>query len=137
MKKEYSELKKRAMLAKQRLRMGYWDQLRAERDRVLQEVGESEETKFKISEYQRAKLKRDTDLIINQPQAETDEVLYEKVCRILDADEDTMNPIGQLVDQEEYRRLDEGGRQRYILELSKKYRELKDRYYEERLSKSC
>ena len=75
--------------------------------------------------------------MINQPQAATDEVLYEKVCRILDADEDTMNPIGQLVDQDEFRRLDEGGRQRYILELSKKYRELKDRYYEERLSKTC
>ena len=137
MKKECSESKKRAMLAKQRMRMGYWQQLKAERERVLQEVGESEENKFKVSEYQRAKLKRDTDLVINQPQAATDEVLYEKVCRILDADEDTMNPIGQLVDQDEFRRLDEGGRQRYILELSKKYRELKDRYYEERLSKTC
>lgn len=137
MKKECSELKKRALLAKQRMRMGYWDQLKEERDRVLKEVGDSEENKYKISEYQRAKLKRDTDLVINKTQASVDEIMYEKVCRILDEDEDTMNPIGQLVDQEEYRRLDDGGRQRYILELSKKYREMKERYYGERIGKTC
>lgn len=137
MKKECSELKKRALLAKQRMRLGYWDALRAERERVLREVGENEETKFKISEYQRAKLRRDTDLIVSQSPASVDEALYERVCRILDADEDTTNPIGQLIDQETYRRLDDGGRQRYILELSKKYRELRERYYEERMSKTC
>ena len=41
MKKECSELKKRAMLAKQRMRMGYWQQLKAERERVLQEPSSS------------------------------------------------------------------------------------------------
>ena len=136
-KKEYGELKKRAMLAKQRLRMGYWQQLKEERERVLSKVGDSDANKRMVSEAQRARLKRDTISVINGAEAREDEKLYERVCRILDDDEDVMNPIGRLIEHEEYDALDDGGRQRYILELSKKYRELKERYYAERLSKTC
>ena len=136
-KKEYGELKKRAMLAKQRLRMGYWQQLQEERERVLSKVGDSDANKRMVSEAQRARLKRDTISVINRAETREDEKLYERVCRILDEDEDVMNPIGRLIEHEEYDALDDGGRQRYILELSKKYRELKERYYAERLSKTC
>lgn len=136
-KREYGELKKRAMLAKQRLRMGYWQQLKEERERVLSKMGDSEANKRLVSEAQRARLIRDTASIINRAQAGEDEKLYERVCRILDEDEDVINPIGRLIEHDEYDSLDDGGRQRYILELSKKYRELKERYYAERLSKTC
>lgn len=136
-KKEYGELKKRAMLAKQRLRMGYWQQLQEERERVLSKMGDSDANKRMVSEAQRARLKRDTISVINRAETREDEKLYERVCRILDEDEDVMNPIGRLIEHEEYDALDDGGRQRYILELSKKYRELKERYYAERLSKTC
>ena len=136
-KKEYGELKKRAMLAKQRLRMGYWQQLQEERERVLSKVGDSDANKRMVSEAQRARLKRDTISVINRAETREDEKLYERVCRILDEDEDVMNPIGRLIEHEEYDALDDGGRQRYLLELSKKYRELKERYYAERLSKTC
>ena len=136
-KREYGELKKSAMLAKQRLRMGYWQQLKEERERVLSKMGDSEANKRLVSEAQRARLIRDTASIINRAQAGEDEKLYERVCRILDEDEDVINPIGRLIEHDEYDSLDDGGRQKYILELSKKYRELKERYYAERLSKTC
>ena len=136
-KKEYSELKKRAMLAKQRMRMGYWEQLREERDRVLSKMGDNDENKRRVSEAQRARLQRDTDSVINRVQATEDEKLYERVCHILDENEDVTNPIGRLVEHAEFDVLDDGGKQRYILELSAKYRELKERYYAEKLSKTC
>ena len=43
-----------------------------------------------------------------------------------------MNPIGQLVDRTVFDKLDEANRQRYILELSAKFRELRERYYKEK-----
>lgn len=133
----YSELKKRAMLAKQRMKMGYWQSLREEKIKILSEVGTSVVGQQFASEVQRAKYARDTNNVINRSQGNKDEQLYIKVCKILDEDEDATNPIGQLVDQEEYGRLDDAGRQRYILELSKKFREFKERYYRERIGKTC
>lgn len=135
--KIYSELKKRALLAKQRLKLGYWEQLRTEREQMLQTAGESSIARQKVSEIQRAKLSREMNSVVNVTGANRDEELYKKVCAILDEDEDTTSPIGQLMDREEYDRLDDGGKQRYILELSKKFRELKERYYQERVGKSC
>ena len=128
-----SELKKRALLAKQRLKMGYWQRLERER-REMEErafIGERN-----ISELQRAKLRRDIMLVTDEPRAKKEERLYEKVCNILDKDSDTLSPIGQLIDKEEYQRLDEGGRQKYILELSEKFRELSRRYELERMGRT-
>lgn len=135
--KVYSELKKRALLAKQRLKLGYWEQLRAEREKMLQTAGESTSARQKVSEIQRAKLSREMNSVVNVTSANKDEELYQKVCSILDKDEDVTNPIGQLMDKEEYDRLDDGGKQRYVLELSGKFRELRERYYQERMGKSC
>ncbi|MDE7463539.1 MAG: hypothetical protein K2M48_00790 [Clostridiales bacterium] len=108
------ELKKRAWLAKQRLKMGYWESVKTDAD----EVGEQS--------HAHALLMQDGG--ISAP----DEKLYRKVCAILDRDELTINPIGQLIDGEVYAELDPAAKQRYVLELSDKFRELKERYYRER-----
>ncbi len=130
------ELKKRALLAKQRLKLGYWEQLRAERERLLKTAGETDSAQRKVSELQRAKFSRELEQVVGSS-SERDEQLYRRVCEILDSEEDVMNPIGRLMDKERYTNLDDGGRQRYILELSKKFNELKERYYQERPGKSC
>ena len=64
--------------------------------------------------------------------AERDEKLYGKVKNMLDENEDVTDPIARLMDRSEYDRLDPDNKQRYILELSAKFRELKDRYYREK-----
>lgn len=133
--KNYSELKKRALLAKQRLKMGYWQQLMQEREQMLKKVGKTDYNKKLISEVQRAEINRDANIIINNPLVNRDEMLYKKVKKILDENEYVSNPIGQLIDKKEFEMLDESGQQRYILELSKKYQELRERYYKERTSK--
>ena len=105
------ELKKRAWLAKQRLKMGYWESAKSDTD---------------VPEQVRGARLPDDGL------SGADEKLYRKVCAILDRDELTINPIGQLIDGDVYAELDTAAKQRYILELSDKFRELKERYYKER-----
>ena len=125
--KEMSELKKRALLAKQRLRMGYWQRLERERAEMEKTRGDLDERG--IEEIQRAQYRRDVLKVFDVDKAKREERLYAKVCRILDNDSDTLSPIGQLIDKELYGRLDEFGKQKYILELAEKFRELSRRYY--------
>ena len=131
--KAISELKKRALLAKQRLKMGYWQRLERER-REMEESSSMGERN--ITELQRAKIRRDAMFATDEQRFRQEESLYEKVCKILDEDSDTLSPIGQLIDKEKYQKLDECGKQKYILELSKKFRELSRRYYLEHVGKS-
>ena len=131
--KAISELKKRALLAKQRLKMGYWQRLERER-REMEESSSMGERN--ITELQRAKIRRDAMFATDEQRFRQEEQLYEKVCKILDEDSDTLSPIGQLIDKEKYQKLDECGKQKYILELSKKFRELSRRYYLEHVGKS-
>ena len=134
--KDCSELKKRALLAKQRMKMGYWQQLLTEKETMLIQAGDSQQAQYIISEVQRARGKRDNNIIVNKESVGRDEEMYIKVCRILDSDTVTTNPIGQLIDKNEYDNLDDSGKQRYILRLSEKFCELKDRYYKERIGKT-
>ena len=91
--KEMSELKKRALLAKQRLRMGYWE--KQERERLEMVNGGSALDERGIEELRRAKFRRDALMIIDGDKAKKEEKMYEKVCKILDTDSDTLSPIGQ------------------------------------------
>jgi hypothetical protein len=134
--KEYSELKKRAMLAKQRLKMGYWQNLLQERDDLISLNGSTERAKAVAEELRRKKFTRDNLLSLNSEQAKEDEELFEKVCKMLDKDDDPINPIGMLIDREVYDKLDAMGKQKYVLHLSKKYREMKERYALEKI-KTC
>ena len=129
------ELKKRALLAKQRMRMGYWQAMTEERTKKLEELGTGYASVQLVKEMQLAQVRRDGQLALGSNQAIADEILYKKVCALLDEDEDIVNPLGKLVDRETYDKLDEGNRQKYILDLSKKFCEMKARYYKERAAK--
>lgn len=134
--KEETDLKKRASLAKERLKMGYWTQLVVERADFLKREGDTPENRMKIQNIQRSRFIRENlDCVEGDEMSET-EKLYLRVCYILDKDEDTTNPIGQLIDYEKYNTLDESGKQRYVLTLARQYNELKERYYQERMLKS-
>jgi len=132
-KSNMSELKRRAILAKQRMRMGYWQSVQDERVKKLEELGDSYDSVHLVRELQLAQVRREGSLALGTEQAIADELLYERVCRMLDENEDIINPLGKLVEREVYDRLDEGNRQKYILDLSKKFCEMKARYYRERV----
>lgn len=133
MAKEYSDIKKRAMLAKKRMKMGYWQKLQQEKSEMLKNMSGSEEDKKLASEVQREKYKRDVNRAMNKNKSDNDEVMYQKIKEMLDENECVLNPIGTLIDQQLYSSMDEPNKQRYVLELAAKYRELRERYYRERI----
>lgn len=124
MTRKTGELKKRCWLAKQRLKMGYFDSLRREK----QESESSDVAGVQAAEYV-TRVNRRAETVTSSA---ADELMYRKVCDILDSSEVTLNPIGQLIDRDVYDGLDATGKQRYVLELSEKFRELQARYYRER-----
>ncbi len=134
--KEYSELKKRAMLAKQRLKMGYWQNLLKERDDLITLNGNTAHAKAVAEEVRRKRFTRDNLISMDSEQAKEDEAFFLKVCKLLDEDDDPANPIGRLIDHDEYDNMDAMGKQKYVLYLSKKYREMKERYRLEKI-KTC
>ncbi len=133
-KKNMNELKRRALLAKQRMKMGYWEQMMKDRDKLMSEATTFEAQKF-VSDYQREKLNREYSITVSKS-ASRDEQLYEKVCTILDSEELVTNPIARLIDKTVYDKMDNEAKQLYILELAAKFRELKERYYKEQMGKS-
>ncbi len=134
--KEYSELKKRALLAKHRLKMGYWQKLLKERNDLISLGGNTVEARLRADEARRQKYSRDNLRFVDIDRAKDEEELYRKVCAILDEDEDVINPIGKLIDEDKYAKMDPMAKQKYVLYLSKKYREMRDRYYLEKM-KTC
>lgn len=64
--------------------------------------------------------------------SDKDQALYLKVCKMLDEDRIIINPINELIDKKYYNTLSIESKQRYILDLSDKYRQMKERYDRER-----
>ena len=120
-----NELKTYARAAKERLRSGYWND-RYERKNEKNEKLESADDLLK-DYYKASKLEKRKK---SEKELEEDR-LYPIVCSIIDED-DGLNPLGRLIDKRYYESLDFEGKQRYVFELSEKYRRLKQRYYEER-----
>lgn len=93
MKKEMSEIKRRALLAKQRLKMGYWQRMQDEQSRMADATKNS----ALIESARSARLREfemDSRRALGDDFAERDERLYGKVRDMLDKDEDVTDPIG-------------------------------------------
>lgn len=60
-----------------------------------------------------------------------EQILWQKVCDIMESEQDIINPISILIDKEKYNNMSEIARQMYVLRLSDKYAELKQRYITE------
>ena len=57
--------------------------------------------------------------------------LYNRVCKLLNSDEIVVNPIQELIDRKYYATLSLEAKQKYVFELSEKYKEMKIRYIKE------
>ena len=57
--------------------------------------------------------------------------LYNRVCKLLGSETIVINPIKELIDNKYYNTLTLEGKQRYIFDLSEKYKEMKARYERE------
>ena len=104
MEKCGSELRKLAQSAKNRLKHGYWHG-------AANGAPVAEEGRIGYA---------------------VEEEMYAKVRSMLSADECVIDPIGRLMDPSAYREMSPTARMRYVLELSKTYARLKERYYREK-----
>ena len=119
-------IKAYAKRAKRRMTSGYWDKVRKEREEYIQ--NNPAEDAHKIIELYARRLMREIYFSLS---SDKDEEMYRKVCNILDKDGYVCNPISQLIDHGEYDNLDFAGRQTYLIKLTDKYKELRERYERE------
>lgn len=63
--------------------------------------------------------------------SEKEQNLYDRVCKILSSEDIVINPIKELVDNKYYNSLSLEGKQKYIFDLSEKYKAMKLRYEQE------
>lgn len=61
-----------------------------------------------------------------------DEKFYLKVKQILAENEDTVNPIGKLVDAQKFSSLSEQDKEKYLFNLVEKYKQMKERFCKEK-----
>ena len=66
-----------------------------------------------------------TYAIVASKQSLEDDPLYDKVKKLLDSGE-TENPLAQLTDKAIFEKLNDTEKERYIIDISKRYNKLKD-----------
>ncbi|MBS6477256.1 MAG: hypothetical protein KH405_05505 [Firmicutes bacterium] len=78
--KEETDLKKRASLAKERLKMGYWTQLAVERADFLKREGDTPENRMKIQTIQRSRFIRENlDCVEGDEISETEKTVFTRM----------------------------------------------------------
>lgn len=124
---EAKTIKTYAKDAKKRLKNGYWQRYSDELNQKIKDAEKDGVAPSKILEYYSRKAEREI-----RAYDEEKEKFYLKVKKILDNVGEVSDIIGRLTDKKFYETLSYEQRQRYTLELSEKYVEAKNRYYEEK-----
>lgn len=114
--------------ARNRLKSGYWSGLKQNRETDILKAESEGKDPEKIKEYYRSKF--DADF------RRDDEAFYQKVVEILTSRELVTNPIARLMDESVFAQLNNGERQRYVLEIADKFRKMSERFEREQTLKS-
>ena len=125
MKKQTSVLKELIMSAKERLRNGdYSSATYKEECKRKDKIKSNQILRFLAN----AEFKR-PNITITTYSTKEDEELNKKVINLLETDPNTVAPIGELVEMEVFKNLNEAEKQNYILNLSEKFLKYKEEYY--------
>ena len=123
MKNEKS-IKNLAKDAKKRLKNGFWEKYGDEiRDLTAKNADGIEKTH--IVDYYQAK-------VFSVKKADNKDAFYEKVKKLLDRFGERGNVLSMLIDYSEYDALSYDAKQKYVLDLSEKYRSALERYKREK-----
>ena len=125
-----TSFKELARLARRRMKNGYWQSENKERETIICSSVARGANIERINELYAKKLER--ELYSVSSKSDLDEVLYKKVCKLLDENEYVLNPIKHLIDHDSFDSLDAIAKQNYIFKLADKYNSLKERYQEEK-----
>ena len=117
-----AEIKNLAKVAKGRMKNGFWSD-------YLESVDNTPDgcdaRKSEVLQYYRIKA-------VRQLNSADNELFYYKVKNILDTYGDVSDIIGRLCDEELMKTMSFQEKQRYLFELSDRYRECRERYFEEK-----
>lgn len=117
--------------AKQRLKSGFWDKVNEKRENEINEAklnGRNVQTVkdfYNSYIYETVREKDKTYL--------EEELFLQKVREIIENEEYINNPLRLLMNDEYMSSLDYSGKQRYILEISEKYRKAREKIQAENL----
>jgi len=127
MQEKTENIKKLAKAAKSRMKSGFWEDVKRRRsDDVADALAEGKSAEKVIKDYSLMLKSK-----IYQETSDEDEAFYLKVCELLNSDEVITNPLMRLADETTLAAMTDIARHHYILEISNKYKEMKERYEQE------
>jgi len=128
-----NELKLKAKSAKLRLKSGFWNNVNRKRQAEIQDAQSSGKNVQKIKDYYSSYI---YESIKTRDSSTLEEELFlQKVREIVENEEYINNPLKLLMNDEYMASLDYGGKQRYILEISEKYRKAREKVELEKVLK--
>lgn len=122
-----TSIKELAKEAKERIKNGYWQKSKEELEKSLKLAKNNGLNESKVVEFYREKVKSD---ILG---TDENDAFYLKVKEILDKYGEVSDMLGRLADKDYIATLSYEQRQRYFLDLSRKYREALLRYKKEKM----
>ena len=128
-----NELKLKAKSAKQRLKSGFWNSVNKRRQAEISEAQNSGKNVQKIKDYYSSYIIE--NIKIKDSNSLEEELFLQKVREIVENEEYINNPLKLLMNDEYLESLDYGGKQRYILEISEKYRKAREKVELEKVLK--
>lgn len=125
------ELRIKAKEARKRLRQGFWNDIIKERQAIIQNALEHGQDLTMVKEYCRRKIEERIRNKDNSNKISEEDILYEKVCQLMESNEVLLNPLSRLIDHKVYDEMSDNAKQVYILKLSEQYIKMKERYNNE------
>lgn len=121
------DLKSLAKEAKRRMKSGFWEENRDKIGTIKQQAKTQGIESSRIVQYYQTNVIREIKL-----KNDDNEKFYRKVKSILDSVGEVSDIIRRLIDPEAYNSLPYERKQKYVMELSRKYREALERYKREK-----
>ena len=116
--------------AKKRLKYVYWTNIITSRNIELNDAKSNGKCTDGIYSYYRNKVM--SDFYRDCLPVTDEDLMYSKVCKILDSEDNVTNILGVLMDKDYFSNADSDERAKYILKLSKLFIRLKQRYLMEK-----
>ena len=123
-----NEFRKEAKEARKRLRQGFWDDIIVERKNVIENAMKKGQDVKSIKDYYKKKIENKIKETYKTNSLTEEDLMYKKVCSIMESQEVLLNPLSKLIDHNVYDKLSENAKQVYILKLSEQYVQMKQRY---------
>lgn len=123
-----NEFRKEAKEARKRLRQGFWDDIIVERKNVIENAMKKGQDVKSIKDYYKKKIENKIKETYKTNALTEEDLMYKKVCSIMESQEVLLNPLSKLIDHNVYDKLSENAKQVYILKLSEQYVQMKQRY---------